>query len=202
MKLYYSPGACSLAAHIVAREAGLSFDLAKVDLRSKKVDGDGDFTEVNPKGYVPALALDDGQLLTEANVVCQFLADQNPAAKLAPAPGSFERYRLIELLAYISTEIHKTYSPMFKPDATDAVRAAATALLERRYALLEERLASQPFLLGEDFSVADAYLFVVTSWARFLKVDLSNFPKLLAFQARVAERPAVQAALKAEGLLN
>ncbi len=200
MKLYYSPGACSLAPHIVAREAGIALQLEKVDLKSKKTAGGADFAALNPKGYVPALQLDDGEVLTEGPAITQFLADQKPATGLAPPAGTLARYRLQEMLTYIGTEIHKSYSPLFNPATTPAVREDRTAYLKRRYALIEARLARHPFLVGETFTVADAYLFTVTNWAGVLKLDLSEFPNLLAFQKRVAARPAVQAALKEEGL--
>lgn len=200
MKLYYLPGACSLSPHIVAREAGLDLTLDKVDHASKRTAAGEDFLAVNPKGYVPALRLDDGDVLTEGAVIVQYLADQRPDAGLLPAAGSRARYHVLESLSYIGTELHKTYSPLFNLATPEAVRADRTAYLKRRYGLLEARLAAQPFLHGEQFTVADAYLFTVTRWADALKLDLSEFPALRAFQQRVAARPAVQAALRAEGL--
>lgn len=202
MKLYYSPGACSLASHIVAREAGIDIGLVKVDTKAKRTESGADFLSVNPKGYVPALELDDGQVLTEGPVISQFLADSKPDAGLVPAPGGMQRYRLQELLGYINSEIHKSYSPLFNPATPDEVREDRKAYLRKRYDLLERRLAQQPFLLGDQFSVADAYLFVVTNWAKGVGLDLASFPSLLAFQKRVAARPAVQAAMQAEGLLK
>lgn len=202
MQLYYSPGACSLSPHIVAREAGLDITLEKVDLAGKRTASGDDFLSINPKGYVPALRLDDGDVLTEGIVIVQYLADLRPDAGLLPAAGSRARYHVLETLAYISTELHKTYSPLFNPATTAEARAERIAYLKRRYGLLETRLAAQPYLHGEQFTVADAYLFTVTGWAHYLKLDLSEFPALLAFQQRVAERPAVQAALRAEGLLR
>src|SRR5215510_1120364 len=161
MKLYFAPGSCSLSSHIVALEAGIPLTLMKVDTSAKKVEDGSDYLAINPKGYVPALQLDNGEVLTENPAILQYLADSKPDAKLVPASSTFERYRLQEMLGYINSEIHKSYSP-----------------------LLEQRLAKQPYLLGEQFTVADAYLFVVTSWARFARFDLSEFPNLLAFQAR------------------
>ena len=202
MKLFYASGACSLSPHIVAREAGIALELQKVDLKSKAMQKEGDFLAVNPKGYVPALQLDNGELLTEGGVIVQYLADQKPESGLAPAPTSFERYRLQEMLGYINSELHKSYSPLFNPATPAETRAERTAYLQRRYGLIEQRLQGRPFLFGERFSVADAYLFTVTNWARMVKVDLGQFPNLIAFQERTAARPAVQAAMRAEGLIK
>ena len=202
MKLYYSAGACSLAPHITAIEAGIPLTLEKTDTATKRTAAGEDYWTINPKGYVPALRLDDGELLTEGPVISQFLADLKPASGLAPPAGTRERYRLQETLGYINSEIHKTYSPLFKPDVLPAVRAEREEYLRRRYALIEAQLAKGPYLFGERFTIADAYLFTVTNWANFIKLDLSAFPTLLAFQQRVAARPAVQAAMKAEGLLK
>jgi glutathione S-transferase len=201
MKLYYSPGACSLASHIVAHEIGLGLELEKVDTKTRKTEQGADFLAINAKGYVPALQLDDGALLTEGTAILQYLADQKPGSTIAPANGTLARYRLQEMLGYINSELHKSYSPLFNPACTADVRADREAYLRKRYALLEEILGRQPYLLGKDFSAADAYLFTVTNWARLLKIDLSEFPNLLAFQKRVAERPAVQSAMRAEGLI-
>src|SRR5690348_247038 len=200
MKLYYMPGACSLSPHIVAREAGIDLQLVKVDGKTKRTEDGADFLAINPKGYVPALELDDGQLLTEGPAIVQYLADLKPESGLAPANGTLARYRLQEMLGYINSEIHKTYSPLFKPDTPEATRAERKAYLLKRYQLIEDVLAKQPWLLGDHFTAADAYLFTVTSWARHVELDLSGFTALMAFQQRVAERPAVQAALEAEGL--
>jgi glutathione S-transferase len=198
MKLYYSPGACSLAPHIVARAAGLDVTLVRVDGLTKRTEHGDDFWQINPKGYVPALELDDGTLLTEGPVISQYLADRAPDAKLVPAAGTIERYHLAETLGYINSEIHKTYSPLFRPGTPDATKEERKAYLAKRYALLEAKLAKQPFIAGDTFSIADAYLFTVTSWAPAVKVDLSAFPNLLAYQARIAERPEVRAARAAE----
>ncbi len=202
MKLYYSPGACSLSPHIVAQELGIELTLEKVDLQSKQTETGANYLEINPKGYVPAITLDDGTLLTEGPAIVQYLADSKPDAGLAPKNGSLERYRLQEILGYINSELHKSYSPLFNPATPAEARAERASYLKKRYALIEQTLASRPFLLGQTFSVADAYLFTVTNWARMVKLDLSDFPNLIDFQKRVAERPAVQAALKAEGLVK
>ena len=201
MKLYFSPGACSLSPHIVANEAGIPLDLVKVDTRTKTIDRDGDFWDINPKGYVPALELDDGQLLTEGPAIVQYLADRAPAAGLAPANGSFERVRLQEALNYLTSEIHKAYSPLFKDDVLPAVREERLEYLKRRYAFIEKQLEGRTYLTGDRFTVADAYLFTLTRWARAVKLDLSGFPNLEAFQKRVAGRKAVVAAMRAEGLI-
>ena len=202
MKLYYSPGACSLSPHIVAREAGLDLELVKVDAKTKTIEIHGDFWAVNPKGYVPALEIAEGEVLTEGPAIVQYLADRNPRSGLAPPAESIDRYRLQEMLGYINSEIHKAYSPFFKPDTPPAVREERGAYLRRRYGLLDDRLQGRAYLFGDRFSVADAYLFTVTNWAQFAKLDLSEFANLAEFQERVAARPAVQAAMRAEGLLK
>jgi len=202
MKLYYSPGACSLSPHIVAREAGIDLELEKTDTRAKKYAGDRDFYAVNPKGYVPVLELDDGQRLTEGPAIVQYLADQRPASKLAPPAGTLDRYRLQETLGYINSEIHKSYTPLFYPQTPAETKEDRKQYLHKRYAFLEKALAGKQYLFGDHFSVADAYLFTVTNWASHVNLDLSEFPNLRAFQKRVAERPAVRAAMEAEGLLK
>ena len=202
MKLYFSPGACSLTPNIVAREAAIPLELVRVDLGTKKIHSDGDYFAVNAKGYVPALQLEDGSVLTEVPAVVQYLADRKPDAGLVPAAGTPERYRMQEMLGYINSELHKTYSPLFKPDTPEATLEERKDYLRKRYAFVEAVLAKQPWLLGDHFSVADAYLFVVTNWAKAVKLDLSDFPALVAFQQRVAARPAVQAAMAAEGLIK
>jgi len=202
MKLYYAPGACSLSPHIVANEAGIRLDLVKVDNRTKTIARDGDYWDVNPKGYVPALELDDGELLTEGPAIVQYLADLAPAAGLAPANGSFARVRLQEMLNYITSELHKTYSPLFNPELLALVREERLAYLRKRYALLEKRLAGRKYLFGDRFTIADAYLFVVTNWARAVKLNLGEFPNLQAFQKRVGSRKAVLKAMRAEGLIK
>ena len=200
MKLYYMPGACSLSPHIVALEAGIPLQLVKVDGNTKRTENGDDFLQINPKGYVPTLVLDSGEVLTEGPAIVQYLADQKPESALAAPNGTLPRYRLQEMLGYINSELHKTYSPLFKPDTPEATRAERKQYLLRRYQLIEGVLAKQPFLLGDRFTVADAYLFTITNWAKHVELDLSGFPALLAFQKRVAERPAVQEALEAEGL--
>src|SRR5690349_1884099 len=202
MKLYYMPGACSLSPHIVAREAGIDLKLVKVDGKTKRTEEGADFLAINPKGYVPALELDDGQLLTEGPAIVQYLADQKPASGLALANGTLARYRLQEMLGYINSEIHKSYSPLLKPDTPEATRAERKEYLTRRYQLSEAVLAKQPYLLGDKFTAADVLLFTVTNWAKHVQLDLAAFPSLLALQKRVAERSAVQAALEAEGLVK
>jgi len=201
MKLYYAPGACSLASHIVAREAGIDIALEQVDTRTKRTTADRDFLAINPKGYVPTLEIAEGEVLTEGAAILQFLADSKPTSGLAPIPGTLARSRLHEALSYVSSELHKSYSPLFNPATPEEVREERKAYLRKRYALVDQTLAKQPFMLGEQFSVADAYLFTVTQWAGYVALDLSDFPALEAFQARVRSRPAVQAALQAEGLM-
>jgi glutathione S-transferase len=202
MKLFYAPGACSLAPHIVAREAGVELQLEKVDFKTRTLDSGADFSTINPKGYVPALQLDDGEILTEGPAIVQYLADQKPDTALVPACGTRARYRLQEMLGYVNSEIHKSYGPLFNPAITPAAREERVAYLHKRYALLEGRLARHDYLVGDRFSAADAYLFTVTRWAELLKVDLSAFPNVLAFQKRIAARPAVRATLAAEGLAH
>ena len=202
MKLYYTPGACSLASHIVACEAGINLQLEKVDLRAKTTSDGTAFSTINPKGYVPALRLDNGELLTEGTAIVQYLADQNPVAGIAPAAGSLDQNRLQEMLAYINSEIHKSFSPLFNPSITSEQRIERVAYLHKRYDLIEQRLSKHGYLVGDRFSAADAYLFTVTNWTGSLKVDMSKYPNVLAFQTRIGARPAVQAAMKAEGLLH
>lgn len=201
MKLFYSPGACSLSPHIVAREAGIDLKLQKVDTKTKTMTVDGDFWSINPKGYVPALELDNGEILTEGPAIVQYLADLKPKSRLAPQNGTWERTRLQEMLGYINSEIHKTFSPLWDTKVSADLRKERTEYLNRRYALLDKQLAGKKFLFGDEFTVADAYLFVVTNWAKSTKVDLSEFANLQAFQKRVAARPAVQAAMMAEELI-
>ena len=201
MKLYYFPGACSLSPHIVALEAGIPLQLEKTDIKTKLTESGADFGQINPKGYVPTLVLDNGEILTEGTAIVQYLADLKPESGLAPANGTLPRYRLQEMLGYINSELHKNYSPLFSPDTPKTARTERKAYLLRRYQLIENTLAKQPWLLGDHFTVADAYLFTITSWAGHVALDLSRFTALTAFQQRVASRPAVQAALEAEGLL-
>jgi glutathione S-transferase len=200
MKLYYIPSACSLSPHIVANELGLTIDLVKVNPKTKRTEHGEDFLAINPKGYVPVLQLDDGSVLTEGPAIVQYLADLKPEAQLAPANGSMARYRLQEMLGHINSDLHKSYMPLFDPASSDELRTGHMAYLHQRYGLIDAVLGRTPFLLGEQFSISDAYLFVVTRWSAFVKLDLSQFPNLLAFQARVAARPAVQAAMRREAL--
>lgn len=196
MKLYYSPGACSLSPHIALREAGLKFDAEVVDLRTHKTKSGADFYQINPKGYVPALVLDDGQLLTEGAAIVQYVADQKPRRKLAPKAGTIERARLQEWLNFIATEVHKSFSPLFNPATPEEMKKGALDRLNKRLAYIAERLDGKPWLMGDEFSVADAYLFTMLQWANGLKIDVG--PVLSAYRDRVAARPAVKATLKAE----
>lgn len=199
--LYYSAGACSLSPHIVLHESGLPFQAVAAPTRTKQLPDGSDYRRINPLGYVPLLVLPDGQTLTEGTVIVQYLADQVPDRALAPAAGTLERYRLMEWLSFISTELHKgCFTPLFNPAANDAFKAASRERLNSRFDHVEAALADRPYLLGDTFSVADAYLFVVTGWTKPTAIDLSPWPRLVAFRERVAARPAVQAALKAEGL--
>jgi len=201
MKLFYAPGACSLSPHIVLRELGLPFTLEAVDLKTKKTGSGEDFTAINPKGYVPALQLDDGEVLTEGPAITQYLADKHAPGTLAPASGTVERARVNGHLTFIGTELHKGFGPLFNPQITPEARAAAVANLGRKLKLMDQVLADgRPHLTGPDFTVADAYLFVVQSWAPMFGIDLAPFPHLAAFGQRVAARPAVQAAMDAEKL--
>lgn len=202
MKLYYAPGVCSLASHIVAHEAGIPLAIEKVDTKAGVTATGRDFAEINPKGYVPALEFAEGQVLTEGPAILQYLADQKPGSGLAPANGTLARYRLQEVLGYINSELHKSYSPLFNPATPEATREEREGYLRKRYAIVEATLAKQPWLLGDHFTAADAYLFVVTNWAKGVQLDLSEFPALVDFQKRVAARPAVQAAMAAEGLIK
>ena len=202
MKLYYSPGACSLSPHIVLREADLKFDPVLASTKTHKLQDGTDFYTINPKGYVPVLELDNGERLTEGPAIVQYLADQVPDKKLAPANGTFARARLQEWLNFTTSEIHKTYSPLFNPAVPEEYKTMARAKLVDRYRWVDAQLEGKSFLLGDSFSVADAYLFTVTNWARHVGIDISGFKNLGAFMARVAARPAVQEAMKAEGLLK
>ena len=200
MKLYYSPGACSLSPHIVACEAELPLELIKVDLNNKLTETKEDFQQLNPNGYVPVLILDDGNQLTEGPAIVQYLADQAPDKKLIPLAGTFERYKVQQWLNFISTEIHKSFGLLFNPATSDATKELAVDILKKRLAIVAEQLSSQPYLLGETFSVADAYLFVTLSWGQYVNVDISRLPALARYADKISERPAVQKAMKAEGL--
>ena len=202
MKLYYSAGACSLSPHIALREAGLPVELVKVDIRQKKLEDGSDYRGVNPKGYVPAVELPNGEVLTEGPAILQYVADQNPDSRLAPKAGTLERYRLQEWLTFIGTEIHKSFSPLFDPTAPAEAKAPSLAKLNARFDWLETQLANKNFLLGDQFTVADGYLFTVLNWTGHVGIDLAKWPSLLAYRTRIGSRPKVQEALKAEGLLK
>lgn len=202
MKLYYSPGACSLSPHIVAREAGIDFTLERVDLSKKTTQGGVDFNTINPKGYVPTLQLDGGDVLTEGPAIVQYLADQRPESGLAPTAGTLARYRVQEWLNFISTELHKQFGPLFNPKTPAETKDMTRERIGTRFDYVAQQLEGKQFLMGADFSVADAYLFTVLSWCDYVKIDLTRWPILGEFRQRVGSRPAVQAALKAEGLLK
>jgi glutathione S-transferase len=200
MKLYFNPGACSLSPHIVLRELGLDFQLEKVDLKARKTETGADFLKINPKGYVPALQLDNGQVLTEGPAIVQYLADHKPKSGLAPAAGTFERVRLQEWLNFITTELHKQFAPLFNNATSPEVRNAQIETLRQRFEYVNGELEGQAFLTGDTFTVADAYLFVMLAWAKYVQLDLSAYRNLLEYLKRVGARPAVQQALEAEGL--
>ncbi len=202
MKLYMSPGACSLSPHIVLQEAGLPFEIEKVNLKTKETETGGDYRAVNPKGAVPALRLDDGEVLTEGPAIVQYLADRKPEAKLAPAAGTKERYRLQEWLNYVTSELHKGFSPLFNPKAPDEWKVVVKENLGLRFDYLSKQLDGKKYLMGDGFSVADAYLFTILNWTRPTGIDLGKWPVLKDYCARVAARPAVHKALVAEGLVK
>ena len=201
MKLYYSAGACSLAAHIALEEAGLKYEAISAPTKTKVLPDGSDYRQVNPLGYVPYLVLDDGQALRECAIVCQYVADQAPAKKLIPACGSMARYQLQMWMHFIATELHKGFSPLFNPAMPDEAKKISLARLQDRLKFVDGELAGKTYLMGTDFTVADGYLFTVTNWAKPMAIDLSPYPNLLAWRERVAARPAVQAAMKAEGLI-
>jgi glutathione S-transferase len=202
MKLYYSPGACSLSPHIALLEAGLPYDLVKVDLKAKKLENGDDYLKVNPKGQVPALALDNGELVTEGPVIVQMIADKAAGKNLAPARDSAERYKLQEWLNYITGELHKNFGPMFSPVLADDAKAFFKDRVMGKFKYLDGVLAGRDYLMGKLFTVADGYLFTMLSWADRMKFDLSAMPNLLAYKARVGARPMVQQALTKEGLMK
>jgi glutathione S-transferase len=202
MKLYYSPGACSLSPHIALREAGLPFEAVLASTKTHKLADGTDYHTINPKGYVPLLELDDGQRLSEGPAIVQYIADQAPASKLAPAAGTMERYRLMEWLNFITTELHKGFSPLFNPAMPEEAKALARTKVGERLAWIDTQLEGKSYLMGETFTVADGYLFTVAGWGKYVGVDITPLKSLGAFMARVAARPAVQEALKAEGLLK
>ena len=202
MKLYYSPGACSLSPHIVLNEAGLPFEKIKADTKTKVLPDGSDYRSVNPLGYVPLLELDDGTKITEGPAIVQYIADQVPAKKLAPPNGTMERVRLQTWLNFVTSELHKGFSPLFNPSMPDEAKKIFRERLGTRFAYLDKHLASNDYLMGKGFSVADAYAFVVSNWAGRVDVDLSSYANVLAWRKRVGVRPAVQAAMKAEGLIK
>jgi glutathione S-transferase len=202
MKLYYAPGSCSLAPHIISHEIGKPLSLVKVDLRSKKTEAGEDFGKINPRSYVPALDLGDGDLLTEANIIVQYLADQKPDAGLIAAPGTRARLKQQQWLAFIATELHKSTAAFFNPKLQGDLRDIYFAKLQSRFVELNDTLGKSQYLTGDKFTVADAYAFNILTWTKPLKMDLSAYPNILAFMKRVSARPAVQAAMKAEGLIQ
>jgi glutathione S-transferase len=202
MKLYYFAGACSLSPHIVALEAGLPLTMVKIDRTTRKTETGADYLTVNSKGAVPALQLDDGRVLTEGPAIVQYLADQKPESGLAPRAGTFERYQLMEILNYVTSEVHKSFTPLFNPASSAEMKDAAAANLGKKFDWLSGFLGKKPYLMGDAFTVADAYLFTVLSWTGHVKIDLSKWPVLTEFKARIAHRPKVQEAMKAEGLIK
>lgn len=201
MKLYFAPGACSMGPHIALREAGYQFDLERVDIPKKKTEHGEDFWKINPKGYVPALQLDDGQVLTEGSVILQYLADLKPESGLAPKLGTMERYRLMEWLNFVSAEIHKQIGALFNPQLTPEMKQVQLGVIGRRLTALEAMLNGRQYLMGDKFSVADAYLFNILNWTNIHKIDLGPWPKVKDYFARVGARAKVQETLKAEGLI-
>jgi glutathione S-transferase len=202
MKLYFSPGACSLSPHVALREAGLPFEIEQVDIRQKKMKDGSDYRAVNPKGQVPALRLDDNQVLTEGPAIVQYIADQKPEAKLAPPAGSIERYRLQEWLNFITSDMHKNIGALFNPKATDEWKAQQKESLVPKFEFLAKALDGKKFLMGDQFTVADGYLYTILRWTRLHHIDLARWPAIVSYMERVENRPAVQAALKAEGLVK
>ncbi len=198
MKLYFAPGACSLSPHIALAESGLVYDIEKVDLRAKTTKSGQDYRQINPKGSVPALQLDNGEIMTEGPAIVQYLADQRPDAKLAPPAGTLERYRLQEWLNYISSELHKSFSPLFKPDTPDEYKKAIVAGLAPKLDFIAEALDGKSYLTGETFTVADGYLFTILGWTGFAGIDLARWPAIKSYVERIAARPAVQKAQAAE----
>ena len=202
MKLYYFPGACSLSPHIVLHELGLPVELERVDLVSKMTESGDDFLAINPKGFVPALQLGNGQVLTEGPVIVQYLADQVPDKNLIPPAGSMARYRVMEWLNYIATDLQKGFAPLFNPDTNDDTRATVHGNLTQHFEYIASQLAKSAHIAGERFSVADALLFVVLNWAQYVALDLAPWPALQAYLLQIAARPAVKAAMQAEGLIE
>ena len=202
MKLYYSPGACSLSPHIVLREAGLAFEPVLASTKTHQLTDGTSYYDINPLGYVPLLELDDGTLLREGPVILQYIADQVPTKNLAPANGTLPRYRLQEWLNFIGTELHKGFSPLFNPNMPEEAKKIARERLATRLQWIDKQLEGKQYLMGDNFSLPDAYLFVVTNWTKPTNIDLTPYPNVLAFRERMAARPAVQEAMKAEGLIK
>jgi glutathione S-transferase len=202
MKLYYAPGACSLSPHIVLREAGFNFDLEQVNNQEKKTKSGKDYWTINPKGQVPVLELDNGERLTEGPVIVQYLADQKPAAGLAPASGTMERVRVQEWLNFTTSELHKSFGPIFRPTTPDEYKKISKENLGKRFDWLDKQLAGRQYLMGDKFTVADAYLFTVLRWSARVDIDLAKWPNLKAYVDRVGARPKVREALQAEGLIQ
>lgn len=200
MKLYYAPGTCSLVPHVLLRETGTPFSLARVDLKTHTVEGEGAFHAINPKGKVPVLEIADGQRLTEGPVISQFIVDEAGASHLLPGAGDRRRYRVLEWQTFVSSELHKTFSPLFNPASVEATKGSAAQELRRKFTWVDEQLSGRDFLTGNHFSVADAYLFTVARWTRLVGPDLSDLPQLQSYLARIAARPAVRDALRVEGL--
>lgn len=200
MKLYYSPGACSLASHIALLEAGLPFTADKVDMRTRQTSDGRDFRTVNPNGYVPSLELDDGEILNEGQAILQYIADQKPAAQLAPPAGTMPRYRVLEWLSFISSELHKGFGPLLRPGGPEDTKTSIREKLGQRLGYVAQHLASRQYLVGDHFTIADAYLYTILTWTRIAGIDLSAWPVLAAYRERIQQRPAVQAARAAEGL--
>jgi glutathione S-transferase len=202
MKLFYFPGACSMSVHIALNEVGATYELEKVDLMNKTLESGGSFLDINPKGYVPCLQLDNGEYLTEVGAILQYIADNHPDANLLPPVGDQQRYRVVEFISYISGELHKNFTPLFNPETTDEGRAAALDIVGKRLTLLNDQLGEGgPFLTGEQFTIADAYLTTVLGWAQFVKMDLSPWPNLGTYAGAAMGRLAVQATLKEEGMM-
>lgn len=201
MKLYYDSASCAMSPHIVLCELGLEFDIEKVDLAAQRTETGADYRAINPKGYVPALALDDGAVLTEGGMIVQWLADQRPEAGLLPPVGTLDRYRVQEWLSFVSADMHRNYTPLFDKDLPPEVRRKALARLGGRLDYLAAHLADRSYLMGDRFTVADAYCFTILNWASYVDLDMTPWPTLIAYHSRVMERPAVQAAMAQEGLL-
>ena len=202
MKLFYSPGACSLSPHIILQESGLKHTTAKTNLKDKTIDGGGDYKQKNPHGYVPALELDDGTILTEGPAIVQYISDKVPDKKLAPAHGTLDRAKMQGWLNFVSTELHKGFSPLFNAEMPEEAKKIFRAKLGQRFAVLDTHFAKNQYLMGANFSLPDAYLFTVLNWTKPTNIDLTPYPNIMAYHARMGARPAVQAAMKAEGLIK